>query len=273
MQYLTEEEIKELQLQLLIDFDAYCEKHGLKYCLDAGTLLGAVRHKGFIPWDDDIDVIMPRPDYERFYELTKTEPVAENIEARCNRNCETYSTPIIKLMDNRTDGHEEHLADEIMSGVWIDVFPMDGVPENPQLREAHIKRIMKLFKRLEYASRPLKFTSNPLKMAKRLAIYLGYHHFGYKKLADQLDVLAQKYKYEDCDDIGLLAFGRCPIISKKDYEETILLPFEGHEFKAPKNYDKYLTILFGDYMTPPPPEQQISAHFYKAWWKDGKKPE
>lgn len=273
MQYLTEEEIKGIQLQLLKDFADYCEKHNLRYCLDAGTLLGAVRHKGFIPWDDDIDVIMPRPDYERFYELTKTQPVTENIEVRCNRNCETYSTPIIKLMDNRTDGHEEHLADEIMSGVWIDVFPMDGVPSDKKLREEHIAHIMKLYKRLEYASRPLKFTPNPLKLAKRLAIYLGYHHFGYKKLADELDVLAQKYRYEDCEDIGLLAFGYCPIISKKDYEETILLPFEGLQFRAPKNYDKYLTILFGDYMTPPPPEKQISAHFYKAWWKDGKKPE
>lgn len=275
MKMMTTEEIKKLQLEILLQFHHFCEKHCLRYFLYAGTLLGAVRHQGFIPWDDDIDIVMPRPDYEKFFQICQKDPLGPYLRVQHYSNTEHYNAPFIKVVDTRTDGHEMHLDKDIMSGVWIDVFPLDGLPKDQTEQENYIKMLQKKIRRLELSSRPLLFCANPLRFFKRLVIYIGYHHFGYQKLARELDeITSNSYQYEDSEKVGVICFceGQNNVVPRSIFEETKKLPFEGYMLHAPSDPDLYLTSLFGDYMTPPPPEQRISLHHYTGWWKDGFEP-
>ena len=103
MRELSKQELRQLQLDILRQFAAYCEKQGLRYQLYAGTLLGAVRHRGFIPWDDDVDLTMPRPDYERLQQLAEQTPNGPTQQLRSAERCENYNAPFLKLTDLRTD--------------------------------------------------------------------------------------------------------------------------------------------------------------------------
>lgn len=272
MRQIGIDEMKDLELDILVNFAEYCDNHSLRYYLYAGTLLGAVRHQGFIPWDDDIDVVMPRPDYERFLAMTQEAPVAEHIDVVSIQTDENRFCPFAKVIDSRTDGHEAHLGKEFHNGIWIDVFPLDGVPEDMDERKKFIASQQKDIKLLSRCSRPLIFTWNPLKLAKRIIIYTLYHHVDYRVVATRLENNAQKYRYDDCRYIGVTAFGggHNNVIEKDGFEDVVMLPFEGHSFKVPGTYKQYLSHLFGpDYMTPPPISKRTQAHLYTGWWKDG----
>ena len=116
MQRISADEIKKIELDLLDEFDAFCEKHNLKYTLDSGTLIGAIRHKGFIPWDDDIDVAMPYPDYLKFIELFNKEN--QNLRGEALYGL-AYGFHYAKLCDKRTVVKREHRKDSMLFGVWI----------------------------------------------------------------------------------------------------------------------------------------------------------
>lgn len=271
MKQIGIDEMKALELDILVQFAQYCDKHNLRYYLYAGTLLGAVRHQGFIPWDDDIDVVMPRPDYERFQELAMREPVSDHIEVFSRQTSESCFVPFIKLIDSRTDGQEQYLDKKFHNGIWIDVFPLDGVPEESQERKAFIAAQQKDLKRFNHCNRMIVFTPNPLKLAKRTMIHLLYHHADSRGIAARLEANAQKYSYDDSRYIGVTVFGggHNNVIEKAGFEESVSLPFEGHQFKVPGTYRQYLAHLFGpDYMTPPPVRKRTQAHCYIGWWKD-----
>lgn len=262
-------ELQGLELDILKHFHDYCIKNGIRYYLYAGTLLGAVRHKGFIPWDDDIDLCMPRPDYEKLWELVKTEPVAPHLELRSARNRECYNAPFFKLVDTRTDGHEDYLRDEIRNGVWVDLFPMDGLPDDAGEREAHLAALKKNQKLMEKVVRPYHLCANPLRLAKRAALWCVYHGRDYRALANGQDALARKYVYEQSADVAVSVFDGWKRVFRRDwFSETELLPFAQYAFCAPARYDEVLKYMYGDYMTPPPPEQRVSHHNYTAWWVD-----
>ena len=105
MKDISNAEIKNIQLEILVQFRDYCEANNLQYFLYAGTLLGAIRHQGFIPWDDDIDVVMPRPDYEKFFQLSMKKPIGKYLQTNHYSIRKHYNAPFIKLVDTRTDGH------------------------------------------------------------------------------------------------------------------------------------------------------------------------
>ena len=264
--------MKVIELDILVKFAEYCDKHNLRYYLYAGTLLGAVRHQGFIPWDDDIDVVMPRPDYERFLTLTLDDPVSDHIDVLSSRTSDDRIFPFMKLVDSRTDGHEAYLDEKFHNGIWIDVFPLDGVPEDITERKKFIANQQKDIKRLSHCNRTIVFTWNPLKLAKRTMIYLLYYRASSRGIAARLEANARKYSYDDSRYIGVTAFcgGHNNVIEKAGFEDAVLLPFEGHNFKVPGTYKQYLSHLFGpDYMTPPPISKRTQAHLYTGWWKDG----
>ena len=141
MKKITPEEIKKIQLDLLIQFAEFCKKNNLYYCLAYGTLLGAIRHKGFIPWDDDIDVIMPRPDYEKFCKLVAEKKIATSLQ-----NNSTY--PFVKIIDTRTLVRERFAQKEEV-GIWIDVFVLDGNFNNRIINFLHYKIAFVIKKILE----------------------------------------------------------------------------------------------------------------------------
>lgn len=262
-------ELQELELGILKAFHDYCQENGIRYFLYAGTLLGAVRHQGFIPWDDDIDLCMPRPDYEKLYELCKTKPVAAHLELRSARDRDHFNAPFMKLVDIRTDGHEDYLRDDINNGVWIDLFPMDGLPEDEGERRAHLEGLRATQKTMEKVVRPYHLCANPLRLAKRAVLWCVYHGRDYRAMANDMDGRAKKYAYGLSDDVAVSVFdGWKRVFKRAWFEKTVLLPFAGYEFCAPADWDAVLTYMYGDYMTPPPKEQQVSHHNYHAWWAE-----
>lgn len=274
MKYIDIEEIKQLELEILRAFIRYCEKHDLKYTLYAGTLLGAVRHNGFIPWDDDVDVAMPRPDYERFMKLIQKEPVGNYLKFYVySDETSPYWVPIAKLVDDRTAGNEIYQGKGVHNGVWIDIFPIDGITSDPQERKQYIKTLTKEMRWLTLETLPFVFTRNPVKLLKRLLVYPVYllgHRKDHKVRARRINQLAQKYRYEDCKlaAVNNDSAGEGSVLEKEVWEETVKHTFEDLEAEIPVDYDRCLTKLYGDYMTPPPEHLRVPVHKFQCWWKE-----
>src|SRR3712207_1450255 len=129
MEKLTSDQIKKVELGILLELQRVCTEHHLRLYLCGGTLLGAVRHKGFIPWDDDIDVCLPRPDYEKLIRLSRQGVFQKNFTVHCGEN-HNFQFPFLKVMDNRTRLNQEYMLDQEEDGLWVDVLPVDGLPEN-----------------------------------------------------------------------------------------------------------------------------------------------
>lgn len=269
MKYLSIDEIKSLQLDILKKFADYCDKHNLEYFLVFGTLIGAVRHKGFIPWDDDIDVAMPRADYERLFQLVNEEPIAPNLKLQCSRTDKTSNVPYLKIVDTRTNGREEWLREEITCGVFIDVFVVDYLPVNPKEKKIQQKKMKRLDRKLTFSSRRFIPCKNPLKLLKRSLLYLLYHHIDYNDIANKIDQLATAYQTESPHTAKLVQTAFCSCTYNANLlSGTILMDFEQYQFKCPLHYHEYLTDRYGDYMALPPESERVYKHQFTAWWVD-----
>lgn len=259
-------EVRKIEVEILDTFVSFCEKNDLKYFLAYGTLLGAVRHKGFIPWDDDIDVTMPRPDYQKFLELWPKEGRYELLE--CNLT-PGYIYPFAKVCDGNTGIEESGVEVSCDMGIYIDVFPLDGLPGQPEENKKVLNRFMTLEKCRMYSMMPCqslykdqggsKFTR---KMLWRLLRMIGPCRF-----SKYMERLAPKYGYSSQQYGGLLCTRYCEreIYPLRVLDETTKVEFEGKWYTAPADYDLLLTLLYGDYMQLPPKEDQVLKHGFKAW--------
>ena len=145
MTKLSLAEIQKAELDIMVVFDRVARENNLKYSLCAGTLLGAVRHKGFIPWDDDIDVTMPRPDYEKLLQLNREKSLWPQSLELCSFEDGTLNSPYMKLFDRTTKIVEENYSQDDVRSLWIDIFPVDGVPADRKERVRHYRKALKLF--------------------------------------------------------------------------------------------------------------------------------
>lgn len=256
MNKMTLREIQQAELDIMIEFDQVARKHNLKYSLNAGSLLGAVRHQGFIPWDDDIDVSMPRPDYEKLIRLNKEEALWPSHLELCCFEDGTLSTPFMKLFDRRTKIVERNYKQDDVPSLWLDIFPIDGLPAEKENIEKHYKKAM-TWCRLNNASVVrIGYGSNWLVILIKVIFMkpLG-KLIGRKKIAGKLRELAQKYPYETSPNCGVVTWaydGPGQALSRQEYEDLVELPFEGYSFYATSSWDKNLAGIFGDYMQIPP---------------------
>jgi len=255
------QELRQIQIGILDDVHRFCEEHGLRYFLSSGTLIGAVRHKGYIPWDDDIDIHMPRKDYERFLQTYNDE---RGIYRVLNPNTEPhYYYTFAKVIDSRTRMVEdENVGYEI--GVYIDIFPEDYVTDNLLKR----KLIFQL-KHLLYKIRRCKIShSNPLysKWA-----YLCYRNLplsvGMVNSIIKLIIMRNKPSgfVSNMTESGATNVDDC--IPVEDVESAIDIEFEGKMYKTMIGYHDYLTRVYGDYMQLPPEDQRVT-HKFEAWWRN-----
>lgn len=259
---LTLEEIREIQLNILTSIHNICEKYGIRYSLGGGTLLGAVRHQGYIPWDDDIDIMMPRPDYERFLELYSEE--GEYVVQDCH-NDETYFYPFAKVYDQRTFLQEL----VVRSGVYVDVFPIDGLPVKEKTEEYYKKLINIVYKEIYYSSKTYK-----IRDGNRYILYAKYLLKRIlspkRRIALQhLDNLVHSYEFDESEYAGSICgrYGVKEHMPLDVFQHYIKLSFEGHYYNAIENYDSYLKAHYGDYMQLPPIEKRVSNHINKVYWK------
>jgi len=261
--------MKEIELELLREMVKICKKHNLRYFLTAGTLLGAIRHKGFIPWDDDIDIFMPRKDYIKLikvFDLGKK----ENMKMLSVYTESDFYYAYLKVVDTRTKMFIEGRLPIKNFGVCIDIFPMDGLPENERETKILFKK-MKQYREMQYTASLLRFIKPEkwYKVFPKHFKYLVAKSIGFKKYIQIIEKLATKYDFETCDYIGcsVAGYGIKEKISKKAFESAVEVQFEDGYYLAPIGYNEYLTNIYGDYMQIPPEGKRIPHHNYEAYWK------
>lgn len=269
MRQLTDTEIKFHLTEILLYFHHFCQEHNLTYSLMSGTLLGAVRHKGFIPWDDDIDVAMPRRDYEKLREIYAKEvkPNHAHYVLHDFRSNPRYSFPFLKLSDENTELAYNSHDEPFKMGLFVDIFPFDGLPKSPKKALQHLRHI-RLLRNCSILS-SLHTNAKGRSLGKRCIVRLFKllpHGNDSAYWCDKIDRCAQKYKGENCAWAADTVWGETRVRQVKSdlLEHIIPVEFEGHQLMGPKDYDHYLTETYGDYMTPPPPEQQRSIYHMQA---------
>lgn len=253
-------DIRPLQLRMLTiltAFDKVCQEHNLHYCIMNGTMIGAIRHKGFIPWDDDMDVGMPRPDYERFIAQCG-EWLPQPYEFVCAENDPLYPLPFGKIQDASTTLIERrHLS--YLGGIYVDVFPLDGVPQNQLVRHWHFAKYEFLKQALYLVHRdPYKHGHGPGSwiplLTRKLFTMIG--------LQKSIRKLLRQYSFENSSLIADYTEGLQGARNKYIYNEYAPYTFEGKTITGIKNYDEYLTLTYGDYMKIPDGEHQRQHNFH-----------
>lgn len=246
-----------------------CEENGIKYFIIAGSLLGAVRHKGFIPWDDDMDIGMLRGDYERFIELSKTQ-LGERFFLQTTETDGAYGLNFAKILLKNTILEEDSAANDAKKGIFVDVFPFDAVPESEEEKEKHKKRTYYL-RRLLLAKQNYK-VCGPKEYVKRAAyaaLKVIASFYSRERLCEMLDKECRRYNAPGRNPEKIVNIGGAYGYEKETIryewvENTVLLPFEDFEISAPAGYTSYLEYFYGDYMTPPPEDKRYNRHGVKA---------
>lgn len=250
-------------------FDAFCTKHELRYFALAGTCIGAIRHKGIIPWDDDMDFGMPRNDYERF--LTLAESVMSKdyyvISARTDKN---YYNSIAKMCDANTTLWESPQC-QCTIGAFIDIFPLDGLPNtSEEERVSYFNNYLKLRNAAEGVALQsnIKALLSSIKHKDVKRLQRIYYNWKYRLLNRPNDLFSKcddyllQYPYEDSEYVAYFGTfrGAKVISSKKCFSSYIYMPFEDFQVRVPVGYDEYLRNAYGDYMKFPPENKRVLNH-------------
>lgn len=252
-------DVKELHkrlLRILLAFDKVCAEHNLRYCICGGTMIGAVRHKGFIPWDDDLDVSMPRPDYEKLIAHSR-EWLPEPLEFVCAENDTSYPLPFGKIQDASTTLIERrHLY--YLGGCYIDIFPYDAYPDNVVKRRWQRIQYHFLKQCLYLVHRdPFRHGRGPSSWIPRLVRKV----FTMSELQRRIRNVLTRYDYDSANLAASYTDGYSKILPKTITDVYGPFEFEGHTVQGIVNYDPYLKCMYGDYMTLPPVEDRWQHNF------------
>jgi len=267
---LTIDDIKGVSLGILREIHAFCKQNGLRYSLAYGTLLGAVRHKGFIPWDDDVDIIMPRRDYQILMNKFNSTHHIQNIKFISHEIDNRYYHPFGKVICASTDVVEK-LDSDYHLGVFVDVFPLDKLPDSHNKAHRFFTRIKLLNNILDIK---LMMVSNKRSFIKNLIIKMAHLIFAFVSvhyLIERIINISRKYenlpqtKFVGCVCPGV--YGKKEIMPSKWWDEIIEFDFEGYKFYASAEYDKILKKIYNNYMQLPPLDKRITHHSFMAYWK------
>jgi len=270
MRSIDTEEHKQVQLDILKFVADFCEKKGLRYFLADGTMLGAVRHKGFIPWDDDIDIRMPRPDYNKMRQIFNEECMDSHYHLVDPRDKEAHHY-FIKIVDTRTvkiEPYQDYSTGFL--GVDIDIFPIDGSPED---KEDFLKwgKEIRSYNRA-YAYKKRAWHRAFLSMCKDYVKGRAHAKFcpfmSPREIAEKVNTLSEKYTYGEGTYVSFIGLGELFRVPYECYKDFVMMKFEDSEFRVPAGYDQALTAQYGDYMKLPPIEKRVTHHRNNIFWKD-----
>ena len=263
--YTVKEKMKmvwAVELDLLDEFDRVCRENGLSYWADSGTLLGAVRHQGFVPWDDDMDFLMLREDYDRlcqiapqvfhspyFWQTDETDPGFQRGFARL-RNSET--TALLS--------YEQGKNYRFNQGIFIDICPLDNLPDSPAERDAFRRRTRRrwdLCRALcNFTVRYIPESMAALPLPKRLIKHVGYGlcrvlpGLDYRKAFREYEAECRRYLGKRTSQVGVAYYDFAFPFDREIFDQTVYLPFEDRKLPAPENYEQILRRYYGDYTVP-----------------------
>lgn len=272
MKQIELKEMQQIELALLLELDKVCRKHSLRYYMDGGTLLGAMCYEGFIPWDDDIDIKMPRPDYEKLMTLQAEFPEHVRLDAPSAEHCE-YT--MLKLIDDRTVLREKHGDRVKTTGIYLDVLPMDGHPADAAEFEQHLRRLQRLNSLFHMSLEDFGAMKTSPRFSSRVKGWAYSRIYSPWKLYQKLTALAKTCDYESAAHVGLLVEGNA---QKERFEKAWLEPadfkleFEGHLFPAPSGYKRHMEIFYGPHVTKPECYHNLPMilpdHQHEVFWKE-----
>ncbi len=269
---ITHEEHQMIMLDIMRDFHDFCEKNELEYFLDAGTLLGAVRHKGFIPWDNDMDVCMMRPDYDRFLNIVKENGNYINDHLIVEMPEDTIYC-FLKIGDTRTKLIEFPDTYPEECYIYIDIFPKDGIDSLTFKNKVLCKRSEFLGLMHWFNKHSIPYWTTKKRGIKKLIasiakVFVKDKNRPYRIQQRMIQKHNKKYPLESCEYVTTLVNGEyyriCP---KACFDNRIILDFEGERFYAPAGYDEWLRILYGDNYMELPPEEKREVHNITAEWR------
>lgn len=270
---LTIQQIQKISLEILKIIADICEQNNFRYTLMYGTLLGAVRHKGYIPWDDDVDIMMPRRDYNQLLEYLRLHGTEyPNLQVFNPDECAQYPYMITRISDSRYIIKSENEKDCGM-GVFIDIYPFDALGNTKKEAAFYAKRgdVLSTFcsqaNKKRYA---VETTESLVKQIIKLPVFLLAKMIGKSYFQKKLKALENKKEYDQSKYVGCVVWlsgGEKDIFLREWFEETVLVPYEQYMFRIPVKYDEILEHIYGDYMQLPPEENQIGHHAYKVYKK------
>lgn len=270
MKKLNSDEIKKIENNILSVYADFCEKNNLKYYLAYGTLIGAARHKGFIPWDDDIDVIMQRQDYDKMQQILKEKGnhISQNIVLKTPYD-KDYAYQYCKIIDTNTVVYEKNLKNKFKTSLWIDIFVYDKIPEDKKNQKAFQNKLNKMRKYYFYSiEKKYQGHSFPGLIKYNLIKFFVTPIYSIINQKVRIAKLADKYANSDSNTwfCSLFSEPNTKFIMSNEFEQT-KIQFEGREYTTFKNYDKVLRDYYGDYMQLPDEDKRIS-HDMDAYLKE-----
>lgn len=266
MKKLSHSDVQNRLLNILVSFYKYCQSSNLRMYLCAGTLLGAIRHKGFIPWDDDIDVCMPRRDYNILLQIAKTNYRLSSHYAVTEYTLGNSDYPFIKIVDLDTY-MKQQFEDEQADYLWIDVFPMDGLPASKEQQKKIYSQIKFYRQLLMWSFAKIGTGTTTIKKIVKPVLTVLAKIYGKDRLAIKLENIAKTYDYQKTGWIGDVIWGdfNKETMTTKSFFESTTVTFEKQQFTTFKNWDEYLSNLYGnDYMKIPEKKDRHDHHL-NAW--------
>ena len=253
---MTADEVRQTQLDILDRIDEFCTCSGIAYSLEGGTLLGAIRHKGFIPWDDDVDIMMPRPDYDRFW--SSFNGAFDGLQAVNYHLDPDFGHSFTRIVDTRTLALDHNRVNKY--GVFVDLYAVDGQPEDEGVFDAYVRTYIRLKNRFHKSAPLWHCTDSPLVALKTLLRHPFYPPR--EETSQALEDLYRSWPLGSTAWAGPIMGGgewRCHMPARI-FEDYIRLPFEDRMYACIQDYDTFLKTLFGDYMQLPPVRERHPYH-------------
>lgn len=273
MKELTVKESQAVAAQIMQVIADICEKNNWRYYLMYGTLIGAIRHKGFIPWDDDLDIMMPRKDHDALMDYLK-EHIKEypNLRVFNREICEEYPYMITRISDDRYKIDMKNEKDFGM-GLFIDIYPFDGLGKTEKealsfgLKGDRLSSLCYQATRSHFA---IETTTSPFRKLIKYPVYLVSKMIGKDFFQKRLQKLANVKDFDAEEYVGCIVWlsgGMKDIFKREWFDEYQYCEFDGYQFRIPKQYDTVLRHGYGNYMELPPEKDRVGHHEYKVYQK------